>query len=232
VKFWEAGEYPQLAANEYFCLRAAEECGLEVPPYKLAEDGAALVIDRFDLRIDGTYRGFEDFCVLNAKGTDKKYSGSCETSILKRFQQFANSPHVNTDLEKLFALIVLNCALRNGDAHLKNFGIVYDDVLGEARLAPVYDLVTTAVYLPKDGMALTLNGSTRWPASKELQRLGETRVGGSPAQIREVLARVAEAISSVSAEVRAYIREHPGFADIGERMLQEWQKGVANSLAC
>lgn len=232
VKFWEAGEYPQLAANEYFCLRAAEECGLEVPPYKLAEDGAALVIDRFDLRIDGTYRGFEDFCVLNAKGTDKKYSGSYETSILKRFQQFANSPHVNTDLEKLFALIVLNCALRNGDAHLKNFGIVYDEVLGEARLAPVYDLVTTAVYLPKDGMALTLNGSTRWPASKELQRLGETRVGGSPAQIREVLARVAEAISSVSAEVRAYIREHPGFADIGERMLQEWQKGVANSLAC
>lgn len=30
--------------------------------------------------------------------------------------------------------------LRNGDAHLKNFGVVYDDVLGEARLAPVYDL--------------------------------------------------------------------------------------------
>jgi serine/threonine-protein kinase HipA len=232
VKFWEAGEYPQLAANEYFCLRAAEECGLEVPPYRLAEDGAALVIDRFDLRIDGTYRGFEDFCVLNAKGTDKKYSGSYETSILKRFQQFANSPQVNTDLEKLFALIVLNCALRNGDAHLKNFGIVYDDVLGEARLAPVYDLVTTAVYLPKDGMALTLNGSTRWPAGKELQRLGETRVGGSPAQIREVLARVADAISSISAEVRAYIREHPGFADIGERMLQEWQKGVSHSRAC
>jgi serine/threonine-protein kinase HipA len=232
VKFWEAGEYPQLAANEYFCLRAAEECGLEVPSYRLAEDGAALVIDRFDLRIDGTYRGFEDFCVLNAKGTDKKYSGSYETSILKRFQQFANSPHVNTDLEKLFALIVLNCALRNGDAHLKNFGIVYDDVLGGARLAPVYDLVTTAVYLPNDGMALTLNGSTRWPAAKELQRLGETRIGGSPAQIREVLARVAEAISKISAEVRAYIREHPGFADIGERMLQEWQKGMALSLAC
>jgi serine/threonine-protein kinase HipA len=231
VKFWEAGEYPQLAANEYFCLRAAEECGLEVPSYRLAEDGAALVIDRFDLRINGTYRGFEDFCVLNAKGTDKKYSGSYETSILKRFQQFANSQHVNTDLEKLFALIVLNCALRNGDAHLKNFGIVYDDVLGEARVAPVYDLVTTAVYLPKDGMALTLNGSTRWPAAKELQRLGETRVGGSPAQIREVLARVAEAISKISAEVRAYIREHPGFADIGERMLQEWQKGVSLSLS-
>jgi hypothetical protein len=63
-------------------------------------------------------------------------------------------------MEKLFMLIALNCALRNGDAHLKNFGIVYDDVQGEARLAPVYDLVTTSVYLPKDSLALTLNGST------------------------------------------------------------------------
>jgi len=230
VKFWEATQYPELAANEYFCLRAAEQCGLEVPPYRLAEDGAALVVDRFDLRRDGTYRGFEDFCVLNARGTDRKYSGSYETSILKRFEQFANSPHVNEDLEKLFTLIALNCALRNGDAHLKNFGIVYDDVLGEARLAPVYDLVTTAVYLPRDAMALTLNGSTRWPTAKELQRLGETRASGTPAQIKGILVRIAEALSSTSAEVRTYMREHPEFANIGERMLAEWQTGITVSL--
>lgn len=183
-----------------------------------------LVIDRFDLRLDGTYRGFEDFCVLNAKRTDQKYSGSYETSILKRFQQFANSPHVYADLEKFLTLIALNCALRNGDAHLKNFGIVYDDVLGEARLAPVYDLVTTAVYLPKDSMALTLNGSTRWPTAKELQRLGETRAGGTPAQIRNILDRITEAIHSTSADVRVYTKEHPDFADIGGRMLREWGK--------
>ena len=96
--------------------------------------------------------------MLNARRTDEKYRGSYETSIMKRFGQFANSTHVGEDMEKLFTLIALNCALRNGDAHLKNFGIVYDDVQGEARLAPVYDLVTTSVYLPKDSMALTLNG--------------------------------------------------------------------------
>ncbi len=64
VKFWEADEFPQLAANEYFCLQAAENCDLNVPRYSLAEDGMALVVDRFDLRPDGTYCGFEDFCVL------------------------------------------------------------------------------------------------------------------------------------------------------------------------
>ena len=136
VKFWEQNEYPQLAANEYFCLKVAEKCGLEVPPYRLAEDALALVIDRFDLRPDGTYRGFEDFCVLNARRTDEKYSGSYETSIMKRFAQFANSPHVGEDLERLFTLIALNCALRNGDAHLKNFGIVYDDVRAKPASRP------------------------------------------------------------------------------------------------
>jgi hypothetical protein len=30
-------------ANDYFCLRAARECGLDVPLYRLAEDGMALV---------------------------------------------------------------------------------------------------------------------------------------------------------------------------------------------
>lgn len=228
VKFWDQNEYPQLAANEYFCLKVAEKCGLEVPPFRLAEDALALVIDRFDLRQDGTYRGFEDFCVLNARRTEEKYRGSYETSIMKRFAEFANSSHVGEDLERLFTLIALNCALRNGDAHLKNFGIVYDDVQGEARLAPVYDLVTTAVYLPKDSMALTLNGSTRWASAKELQRLGETRMGGTPARVREVLERIDAAIAGTSQEVRDYIREHPGFADIGNRILQHWEQGVAS----
>ncbi len=230
VKFWEPNEYPDLAANEYFCLRAAERCGLEVPRFQLAEDAAALVIDRFDLRDDGTYRGFEDFCVLNGKRTDQKYSGSYETSILRRFQQFANSPHVQEDTERLFTLIALNCALRNGDAHLKNFGIVYDDVLGEARLAPVYDLVTTAVYMPRDSMALTLNGTTRWPAARDLQRLGETRARCAPARARKILERIADALTDTRAEVQAYIAEHLAFADIGNRLLDAWNAGVETSL--
>jgi len=230
IKFWERNEYPQLAANEYFCLKVARRCGLEVPPFQLAEDAGALVVDRFDLRSDGTYRGFEDFCVLNARRTADKYSGSYETSILKRFAQFANSPNVVEDLEKLFTLIALNCVLRNGDAHLKNFGIVYDEVQGEARLAPVYDLVTTTVYLPKDSMALTLNGSKRWPSAKELKRLGETRAGCAPARARQILERVGNAVASVSGEMRDYIREHPDFAEIGQRMLEEWDIGRSGSL--
>ena len=219
VKLWEQNEYPQLATNEYFCLTVARKCGLEVPPFRLAEDGAALVIDRFDLRRDGTYQGFEDFCVLNARRTDEKYRGSYETSVMRSFGQFANSTWSNEDTEKLFILLALNCALRNGDAHLKNFGIVYDDVLGEARLAPVYDLVTTSLYLAKDSLALSLNGTTQWPIAKALRKLGETRGGSSPAKIRQILQRIDEAILETSEQVRSHMKEHPEFAEIGPRLL-------------
>lgn len=229
VKFWEPNEFPQLAANEYFCLSVAKRCGLDIPPFKLAVDGTALVVDRFDLRPDGSYRGFEDFCVLNAKGTAEKYSGTYETSVIRRFQEFARSPEAPSDVEKLFTLITLNCVLRNGDAHLKNFGVLYDEVLGEPRLAPVYDLVTTSIYLPSDTMALTLNGTTNWPDAKALLRVGLTRVG-TPAKIREIFERISEALSQTVPDVRSYIQEHPDFKEVGESMLGEWEKGRSLSL--
>lgn len=230
VKFWEPNEYPQLAANEFFCLKLAKCCGLQVPGFRLAEEGEAIVVDRFDLRPDGTYYGFEDFCVLNARTTDQKYDGTYEKSILKRFSEFASPEEYSRDVDKLFTLIVLNCAVRNGDAHLKNFGIIYDSVLHGARLAPVYDVVTTTVYRPKDNMALTLNGTTHWPEAKPLQKVGETRTQNTPARIREIFEKVADAQSQTAKEVLEYVREHPYFAEIGQRMLQEWENGRELSL--
>ncbi len=66
VKAWEENEYPQLAANEYFCMRAAMHSKLQVPHFELSKNGKFLIIERFDLKTD-TYLGFEDFCVLNGK---------------------------------------------------------------------------------------------------------------------------------------------------------------------
>jgi serine/threonine-protein kinase HipA len=137
---------------------------------------------------------------------------------------------VGEDLENLFTLIALNCALRNGDAHLKNFGVVYDGILGEVRLAPVYDLVTTSAYLAKDSMALTLNGSTRWPSAKELRRLCETRVGTTPARARQLLQKIEAALADTMPKVRSYIRQNPGFGEVGARMVEAWKEGTALSL--
>ena len=90
--------------------------------------------------------------------------------------------------------------------------------------------MTTSVYLPKDSLALTLNGSTKWPTAKELKRLGETRAGGTPAKIRQILERIEDAMQETTKEVLSYRKEHPEFAGIGQRMLQEWKIGVRTSL--
>lgn len=229
VKFWD-DQYPQLAANEFFCLKAAERSGLTVPRSRLSEDGRALVIDRFDLRDDGRYRGFEDFCVLNARGTAEKYRGSYESAVLKRFRDFASPGQVAAGSETIFRMIALNAALRNGDAHLKNFGIIYDDVEGEVALAPVYDVVTTTAYIPADQMALTLDGSSRWPTIKQLLAFGTTRQIGSPADIKAMLGSIAESLYETTAELKQFMRTNPEFDEIGKRMLEQWEEGIKFSL--
>lgn len=233
VKFWDPGEYPELAANEYFCMRAAALCELDTPRVRLVEDGSALVVDRFDLRPDGTYRGLEDFCVLNGYGTSDKYRGGYETALFRRMKEFVAPVDLaawREDVRRLFTLFVLNCAIRNGDAHLKNFALIYDRVDSAARLAPVYDLVTTTAYLPRDQMALTLNGTARWPSAKQLLELGTTRCSLSPKEGKDIFERIADGMSAAAREMRSYASEHAGFRDIADRIEAAWAEGVEASL--
>jgi hypothetical protein len=51
-----------------------------------------------------------------------------------------------------------------------------------------------------------------------------------PSRIRQILGRIDEAISQTANEVRSYIAQNPDFAEIGGRMLQEWEQGASHSL--
>jgi serine/threonine-protein kinase HipA len=154
-----------------------------MPGFQLSENGHALVIERFDLKADGSYRGFEDFGVLNGLTSAKKYDGAYETRLFKRASDFIEVEGRRTSLERLFRLFVLNCALRNGDAHLKNFGIIYDDVVGAARLAPAYDLVTTDAYIPDDAGLERLDF---WPDKRALVVLAQSRCDIATKEIGQI----------------------------------------------
>ena len=172
VKTFRPEEYPELAANEYFCMRAALHSGLDVPGFELSERGKFLVVERFDLNDQG-YLGFEDFCVLNAWPSRAKYDGSYEGAA-KQIKAFV-SPHLlGQALESFFKIVALSAGLKNGDAHLKNFGVLYPDCSAAAPIsfAPAYDIVTTSVYIQTDSMALLLGGSKAWPKYKMLMRFG------------------------------------------------------------
>jgi serine/threonine-protein kinase HipA len=230
VKFWDVTDYPELAANEFFCLEIAKHLDFEVPEFNLSEAGHALVIKRFDLEPDGKYLGFEDFCVLNALPTAKKYDGGYEARLFKRTEQFIRAPDSAKALKDLFRLFVLNCAIRNGDAHLKNFAITYSDVQGQAELAPVYDLITTTAYIPNDTMALTLEGTKKWPDRRRLIKLGQTRADLGASAIAKIFEATADAVSDISPKVRTYFKENTARPEIGELILSAWASGVGDSL--
>jgi serine/threonine-protein kinase HipA len=60
---------------------------------------------------------------------------------------------------------------------------------------------------------------------RSAQKNRETRRFGHKSQ-----ERIGEAIQETTREVHSYTKEHPEFAGIGQRMLQEWESGVNTSL--
>lgn len=127
---------------------------------------------RFDMSESDERPGFEDFCVLQAKAGSLKYKGSYE-AVAKSIKLFCSPKWQRASLEQFFKMIVLNTLLQNGDAHLKNFGVIYESE-AEVRLAPVYDVVSTTAYIKNDMAALTLAGINRWWPKDRLIEFGNT----------------------------------------------------------
>ncbi|EJN33519.1 capsule biosynthesis enzymes related protein [Pseudomonas sp. GM78] len=230
VKSFRAEEYPELAANEYFCMRAALHSGLEVPKFELSEHGKFLVVERFDLN-DRGYLGFEDFCVLNAWPSKAKYDGSYEGAA-RQIKAFVSPPLLNSALESFFKIVALSSGLKNGDAHLKNFGVLYEDCATDAQisLAPAYDIVTTSVYIKNDSMALLLGGSKAWPKYKMLMRFGRSACNLTEGRCKELLQQVAHGMDVAMSEMAAHIKGNSDFANVGEALVEQWKSGMARSL--
>ena len=74
--------------------------------------------------------------------------------------------------------------------------MLYDDASTEVTLAPTFDLITTTAYLPHDSMALTLNGTKRWPEYKRVHRYGMERCRLAPNKARDIIAEVVEAVAT------------------------------------
>lgn len=160
------GEFPGLAANEFVCMSIARSAGIPVPEFFLSDNRQLFVMRRFDRTADGQALGFEEMAVLMGKGAARKYEGSYE-QVARFVSLFCAPGRRLAALAQLFDQVALSCILGNGDAHLKNFGVLYGDPTSEdVRLAPAYDLVSTTAYIPEDSLALTLNGSKSLFASR------------------------------------------------------------------
>jgi serine/threonine-protein kinase HipA len=230
VKAFNNTDFPQLAANEFFCMRAAFHCGLEVPEFQLGQQGQLLVVKRFDIG-ESAYLGFEDMCVLSGWGTAKKYDGSYQ-GCAKLIKAYVSPWRITKALEDFFIMVALSAGIQNGDAHLKNFGLLYEDCAENAdvRLAPAYDLVTTTVYQGQDIMGLLLGGSKAWPKRKTLVQFGRASCNLTESRCTELLARVHGGMSRAMVELSDYRIAHREFDAVGEKMTAAWAKGLARSI--
>lgn len=230
VKAFNEADFPQLAANEFFCMRAAFHAGLEVPECQLGEQGKLLVVKRFDIG-DGAYLGFEDMCVLSAWGTSRKYDGSYQ-GCAKLIKSFVSPYRLTKALEDFFMMVALSAGIQNGDAHLKNFGLLYEHCAEDADiwLAPAYDLVTTTVYRSNDILGLLLGGSKAWPKRQLLAQFGRSSCNLTEARCNELLARVHGGMSRALQELSEYQSTHSAFESVGEKMKAAWAAGLARSI--
>jgi len=229
VKSWGM-DYPYLAANEFFCMTAAKNAGLITPEFFLSENGGLFIMRRFDFTDDKKTLGFEDMCSLQALGTAQKYRGSYER-VAKSITDFISGECLMDAREQYFKTLVLSVMVRNGDAHLKNFGVLYPLPNGIVRLAPIYDIVTTTVYMAKDVPALSLSGTKKWWPRKVLESFAKVHLNLPIDRISRAFSETAEAVTGVQSLIPAYIKDHPEFQEIGELMIKQWNEGVNGLMA-
>lgn len=231
--------YPGLAANEYLCLSAARRAGMAVPVFDLSHDGQMLILDRFDLltRADGHIErlGFEDIAALAGLRvrdvlSDRKYQGSYQrvAELLRQLQLPAR------ELHRFFEQVALSVMVRNGDAHLKNFGLLYRSAQ-DIWLAPLFDVVTTAIYtytqypggpeLADRTLALRLlagkHHSKAYPTREELIDFGRRICGVS--QPARTLQAIAQAMRETLDEARGDERVP---AELLGKMGAVWGEGL------
>ena len=142
-------DYEDLVYNERFCMAVATATGLAAARTDIVEIAArpCVLIERFDRTADGgrTARLHqEDLCQALGFLPGVKYEaeGGPGLGAIAELLR-TESPRGGADVLALLRATILNYVLGNGDAHAKNFGLLHGDML---QLAPLYDIVSTAVY--------------------------------------------------------------------------------------
>lgn len=184
-----------LSENEFAILALAEALGMDVPARELVDrsefagipeefntmsTGKVLLVRRFDREASGARVHMEDFAQVFGRYPSEKYTGATYHNIAA-----ALNSGVSFDAAIEFVRrLALTALTGNSDMHLKNWSLLYPGDGRTPTLSPVYDVLSTIPYIPKDGMALSLAGEKsfkaltqeRWRSFANRSRLPEGAV--------------------------------------------------------
>lgn len=166
-------QHKNVPANEYTAMSLAKLAGIDIPEIRLVEMGCldnlpqislpdenlAFAVKRFD-RQANTRVHMEDFAQILVKYPHEKYNSANYEQVGRILYQYSGKGLA--DAQQFARRLLVNILLANGDAHLKNWSLVYPDKV-TPELSPAYDIVTTNVYIPDEQhYALNLGKTKAW----------------------------------------------------------------------
>ncbi|MEV5898348.1 type II toxin-antitoxin system HipA family toxin [Nonomuraea fuscirosea] len=230
--------YSDVPRNEFTMMSMARDVGIDVPEVRLVHrdeldnlpsrmwpgsEEWAYAIRRFD-RLSGESRvHIEDFAQVRDKYPEGKYEGTFETVAALAYRGY--------DLEALRETVrrlAFSVTIGNGDAHLKNWSLIYLD-RRIPTLSPAYDLVSTTPYSEFQGdredIGLKFCGSRRFSSITlssfdSLESRIDHRFGKSGAHLSEVALEVCKRTLSAWEARREALAQNPSLAaNIADWML-------------
>lgn len=204
-------QFPESVFNELYCMRLAAACGLNTAQCDIlyVKDIPYYVTLRYDRQIiNGIWTRLhqEDFCQLLGYAPEVKYESEGGPRLLQCFELLRSMELPAIDTIEFLKRIVYIFLIGNGDAHAKNFSILYSH--RGAHLAPAYDLLSTAVYPnlpPKLAMKIEGRNSLEWISRAKFIRMG-TKAGLSPAlinkEINKLLSQMERALDSFTHDMQ------------------------------
>jgi serine/threonine-protein kinase HipA len=163
----EPTRFEGLVDNEAFCMDLAHAVGLPVARVhkRATVSGLAyLLVERYDRDLTSDPIGRlhqEDFCQALGRPSERKYQSEGGPTVADAVSLLRGcSARPAHDLITLWRALIFNWLIGNCDAHAKNLSLLYDASV--PALAPLYDLVSTAVY-PEltTRLAMSIDGARR-----------------------------------------------------------------------
>jgi serine/threonine-protein kinase HipA len=200
--------------NEGFCLALAQAMGMLVAQAHIFSAGGrqVLLVARYDRRPaeGGMLMRIhqEDFCQALGVVPEMKYQNEGGPDLKACFALLRKATRPSApQVLRLLDAVVFNALVGNHDAHAKNFSLVYSGwpQADTPTLAPLYDILSTAVYdhlTPKMAMKL---GSTYKFTEVQARHWGQfaEAAGLSKAQTNKRVLRMAQGLPGVARQLQA-----------------------------
>lgn len=166
-------KHKDVPVNEFSAMTLASQVGVNIPEIKLVDmskldtlpqinlpdETFAFAIKRFD-RKQSKRVHMEDLAQVLVKYPHEKYNSANYEQIGRVLYEFSGDALV--DVQQFARRLLVNILLANGDAHLKNWSLLYEDKV-TPRLSPAYDIVVTSVYIDGErNFALNLGKTKDW----------------------------------------------------------------------